>query len=116
MEDELLAVQDEGVLTYIDRDAIEIPLQATTPTMRVEFISDTGGIYTPDPSEFSLIITIGSPHMISYNQPVGNDPWAFTLRGQQQGQTYAMFEMFHGNHVDFRSQNITIHVVAEDDE
>ncbi len=108
--EEKLLIQDEGILTYIERDAIEVLHGKYSDTISVEFIADEGHRYLPDPTEFSLVITHGNTELLGVDHPVGGDEWSFRLIGHQTGETTIRFELLHIDHFEFRSQDFDVHI------
>lgn len=112
IDGDMIAVQEQTVITYAMGNAITIPAGATTGTITVQFLDDDGTPFTPERSGYNLRITAGNPAVLDIIHPVNNDEWSFRLTGSQAGNTTLQFDLDHGDHSDFTSREFQVTVVA----
>jgi hypothetical protein len=110
-----LVVQDSGTLTYMTGDAIEIPQDDMVGPLLVEFISEDGERYMPEPGDYALVFDVSSESVISIDHPAGGNEWQFNVTGEQEGETTVSFELWHGDHSDFESLPINFRVINMDE-
>ena len=109
---EPLLVQDEGVVTYLQTDnALEVSSGGNLGPVILEFISEEGNYYTPDPDKYSLRFTVADTPLLAVDYPFNNDNWTFRLRGLQTGSTSFQIDLWHGSHADFTSRPLTVDII-----
>lgn len=112
IDGDMIAVQEQTVITYATGNAITIPAGATTAAIKVQFLDDDGTPFTPERSGYSLRVTIGNPAVLDVAHPVNNDEWSIRLTGSQPGNTTLQFDLDHGDHSDFTSREFQVNVLA----
>ena len=90
---------------------IEVGHGKETPLLTVRFIAEDGDLFTPDLDEgFSLAFAIADTSIAAVEQHQEDGPWAFHIVGIEEGQTTLALKINHGDHADFVSKTIAIHV------
>ena len=85
-----------------------------TPLLSVRFIAEDGDLFAPNPAEgYSLAWAIGDEHIAAVEQHEEDGAWAFHIVGLEEGQTNIVIKINHGDHADFVSPEIAIHVVED---
>lgn len=112
----VLVSQDNGVVTYPEGDAIEVPVSETTETIQIRFISEEGHRFIPDTGEYQPGYSIDNTDILEIIHPIDNDEWSFRLNGLSEGTTEIQIELQHLGHLDFQSQKIQVRVISQNDE
>lgn len=88
---------------------IEVEEGLTTTLISVRFLKDDGTEGVPDDDEISLGLNIADESIASIVQHAGED-WSFHIKGESHGHTDLTISILHGDHADFESAPIEIHV------
>ena len=119
-EAEGLELVDSGVRVFryfqgeVDEsvaDAIEIDM-GLSPLLSVRFLgSDGTSIGTPESEEHYLGWVVGDTNVVVVEQHEG-ELWEFHLIGREPGETTIEFRIYHGDHYDFHTIDLPLHVDA----
>ncbi|MCB0295307.1 MAG: hypothetical protein KDG51_08710 [Calditrichaeota bacterium] len=88
---------------------IEVEEGLSTTLISVRFIDEDGVEGVPEGDEYSLSLNIEDDNIASIVQHAGED-WAFHVKGESHGHTDLTISILHGDHADFESAPIEIHV------
>ncbi len=88
---------------------IEVEEGLTTTLISVRFLLEDGTEGIPEDDEFSLRLNIEDESIASIVQHAGED-WSFHIKGESHGHTDLTISVLHGDHADFESAPIEIHV------
>ncbi|MDK9699187.1 MAG: hypothetical protein OEM52_03415 [bacterium] len=99
---------DSGVVT----GEIEIGLGEETDLIRTRFIDPDGDEFVPSVDHHRISIVIADTSIAEYEQHTG-EAWDFHIIGKQAGETSVVIGVLHGDHLDFRTPVIPIHVEQE---
>lgn len=90
---------------------IEVGHGLETALLSVRFIAEDGDLFTPDPAEgFALGWEIADESIAEVEHHAEDGAWAFHIVGVEEGQTTIVIKINHGDHADFVSKEIEIHV------
>ena len=108
-----IAAQWEGVVTgEIDAETGHLgnPLVVT-------FLSpDSTRVNVPaECTDHALVIEVADPLIATVEQPAG-ERWILRVRGLSEGSTTLLIRLWHGDHADFTSQPIPVHVIAGEEQ
>ena len=79
--------------------------------LSVRFIAEDGDLFTPDPDGgWSLAWDIADESVAEVEHHEEDGAWAFHIIGLEEGQTTIELKINHGDHADFVSKEIAIHV------
>lgn len=82
-----------------------------TALLSVRFIAEDGDLFTPHADEgWSLDWEIADESIAEVEHHAEDSAWAFHIVGLEEGQTTIRIKINHGDHADFVSQEIEIHV------
>lgn len=99
-------VIDSSVSAEIDVD------MGLSPLLRLSFLgSDGSNIGTPESDDHTLGWIIGDTDILGVEQHEG-EVWDFHLLGKKPGETTIEFRIYHGDHYDFRTIDLPVHVEA----
>ncbi len=96
---------ENGVVT----GEIEVEEGLLTTLISVRFIDEDGNEGIPEEDEFSMALNIEDEDIASTVQHAGED-WSFHVMGNEHGHTDLTISVIHGDHPDFESAPIEIHV------
>jgi hypothetical protein len=66
-------------------------------------------------TDHSLVIEVADPLIAAVEQPTG-ERWTLRVRGLSEGTTTLRIRLWHGDHADFTSQPIPVHVIAGEEQ
>ena len=90
---------------------IEVGHGKETALLSVRFIAEDGGLFTPDlDGGWSLAWDIADEAVAAVEHHAEDGAWAFHIVGLEEGQTAISLKINHGDHADFVSREIAIHV------
>jgi hypothetical protein len=81
----------------------------TTTLISVRFIDEDGDEGIPQGDEFGLNLNINDESIATIVQHAGED-WSFHVKGEAHGEASLTVSLLHGDHADFESPPIPIHV------
>ncbi len=88
---------------------IEAQEGLTTTLLSVRFIDGEGNEGVPQGDEYSMLLTIQNGAIAGIVQHAGED-WSFHIQGKAAGHTTLTIAILHGDHADFESAPIPVHV------
>ena len=90
---------------------IEVGHGKETALLSVRFIEEDGHIDTPDEDDgYSLAWEIADESIAEVEHHAEDGAWAFHIVGLEEGETTIRIKINHGDHADFVSPPIEIHV------
>lgn len=109
-----LKIRQNGVdiVTYLNGQVNgEITVQEglTTTLLSVRFIDERGNEGVPRGDEVSMLLTIQNQAVAGVVQHAG-EKWSFHIQGKAAGHTTLTIAILHGDHADFESAPIPVHV------
>ena len=111
-----LIVRDSGAeIIRVESGAvtgeIEVGHGKETALLSVRFIAEDGDLFTPDEDDdYSLGWEIADESIAEVEQHDEDGAWAFHIIGLEEGETTIRLKINHGDHADFVSPEIEIHV------
>lgn len=90
---------------------IEVGHGKETALLTARFIAEDGDLFAPDTDGgWSLGWEIADESIAEFEQHEEDGAWSFHIVGLEEGQTTITLKINHGDHSDFVSKEITIHV------
>ena len=90
---------------------IEVGHGLETALLSVRFIAENGDLFTPDADDgYALDWEIADESIAEVEHHEEDGAWAFHIVGLEEGQTTIRIKINHGDHPDFTSPEIEIHV------
>ena len=90
---------------------IEVGHGKETALLSVRFIAEDGDLFTPDEDDdYSLGWEIADESIAEVEQHAEDGAWNFHILGLEEGETTIRLKINHGDHADFVSPEIEIHV------
>lgn len=90
---------------------IEVGHGLETALLSVRFIAEDGDLFTPDPADgLALGWEIDDESIAEVEHHAEDGAWAFHIVGLEEGETTIVIKINHGDHTDFTSKEIEIHV------
>ena len=96
---------EKGVVT----GEIEVGHEKETPLLTVRFLSEDGQTFTPE-EDLKLSFQIGDDKVAKIEAHAEDGPWSFHVVGLTEGETTLVISLLHGDHADFVSSELHIHV------
>ena len=82
-----------------------------TALLSVRFIAEDGDLFTPDEDDdYALDWEIADESIAEVEHHAEDGAWAFHIIGLEEGETTIRIKINHGEHADFVSPEIEIHV------
>ncbi len=90
---------------------IEVGHGKETALLSVRFIAEDGDLFTPDEKDgYALGWEIADESIAEVDHHAEDGAWAFHIVGLEEGETTIRIKINHGDHADFVSPGIEIHV------
>ena len=90
---------------------IEVGHGKETALLTVRFIAEDGDLFTPDEEDgYALAWEIADESIAEVEHHAEDGAWAFHIVGLEEGETTIQIKINHGDHADFVSLKIEIHV------
>ena len=111
-----LIVRDSGTeIVRVERGQvtgeIEVGHGLKTDLLSVRFIAEDGDLFTPDAGDgYALDWEIADESIAEVEHQAEDGAWAFHIIGLEEGETTIRIKVNYGDHVDFVSPEIEIHV------
>ena len=96
---------EKGVVT----GEIEVGHEKETALLTVRFLSEDGQTFTPH-EELKLAYKMGDDKIAKIEAHPEDGQWSFHVVGLSEGETTLVISLLHGDHADFVSKEIHIHV------
>ncbi len=89
---------------------IEVGVERETALLSLRFIAEDGDLFVPDNDHNSLDWEIADETIAAVEHHEEDGAWAFHIVGHAAGETTIRIKINHGDHADFVSREIEIHV------
>ena len=96
---------EKGVVT----GEIEVGHGKETPLLTARFLDESGQTFTPH-DELSLGFQMGDESIAKIDRHPDDGHWNFHVVGVAEGETTLVIQLLHGDHADFVSTGIPVHV------
>ncbi|MDR9418602.1 hypothetical protein, partial [Gracilimonas sp.] len=83
-----------------------------TDLITIFFLDDDGDEFQPDEEEVSLGVEFDESGIAEFEQHSEDGKWSFHLHAESEGITDMRLMLMHGDHSDFTTQDIHVHVEA----
>jgi hypothetical protein len=108
-EAEILALQWEGTVT----GEIHVLPATTLTNLSVTWLEEDSSAASPGPDcGFELRWTLADENIVEVT--AGTGPWNLNVRALAEGETTIRLKLWHGDHADFTSLEIPVHVGEEE--
>ncbi len=104
--DQELVSYKEGTVT----GSFAITTGQTTDKLTIQFIAEDGDIFTPEGDHYAFVWEVGNTAVANILQEDSYGKWEFAISAIAAGQTTVIFKIFHEDHADFVSPEISITV------
>ena len=111
-----LIIRDSGAeIVRVESGAvtgeIDVGHGKETALLSVRFIAEDGDLFTPDEDDgYALGWEIADESIAEVEHHAEDGAWAFHIVGLEEGETTISIKINHGEHADFVSPDIEIHV------
>lgn len=106
-----IAAQENGVITYIEGDHMELEIGEETNLITIRWIAEDGDRFMPDTDDgYSLRWIVENEDVLEVEQHEEDGAWSFHLAGLSAGESEVNFELYHNDHADFTSLPFVVHV------
>lgn len=85
-----------------------------TELITVYFLDHDGDEFQPDEEEYSLSYMFDDEGIAKFEQHEEDGKWRFHLHAEAEGITNMQILLMHGDHSDFTSEKIHVHVESAD--
>lgn len=85
-----------------------------TDLITVYFLDPDGDEFQPHEDEHSLGYTFDDEGIAEFEQHAEDGKWSFHLHAESEGITNMQISLMHGDHSDFTSEKIHVHVEADE--
>ncbi|MBO6524620.1 MAG: hypothetical protein JJ971_12385 [Balneolaceae bacterium] len=85
-----------------------------TALITIFFIDHDGDEFQPDEPEYSLGAEFETDGIAEFEQHEEDGKWSFHIHAEAEGITDMTLMLMHNGHSDFNSQDIHVHVEAEE--
>ncbi len=92
---------------------IEVGVERETALLSVRFLAEDGDLFTPDDEDESLGWEIAETSIADVEHHEEDGAWRFHIVGHAVGVTTIRIQINHGDHADFVSRPIEIHVTED---
>lgn len=110
----VLSMNGADIVTQLPGDTIsgEIELEPgdETDLITIYFFDDDGDRFQPDEPEFSLGYKFEEDGIAEFEQHSEDGKWSFHIHAEAVGVTDLELKLMHGDHSDFTTQYIHVHV------
>jgi hypothetical protein len=89
---------------------IELAPGEETDLITIYFLDDDGDRIQPDEPEFSLGFEFDDEGIAEFEQHAEDGKWSFHIHAEAAGVTDMHLMLMHGDHSDFTTQGIHLHV------
>jgi len=89
---------------------IDVGVERETALLSLRFIAEDGDLFLPDGDDASLSWEIADEAIAGIEHHDEDGAWAFHIVGHAAGVTTIRLKILHGDHADFVSRPIEIHV------
>ncbi len=96
---------EKGVVT----GEIEVGHGKETPLLTVRFLDEAGQTFTPH-DELSLAFQMSDETIAKIDRHADDGQWNFHVVGLAEGETSLVIQLLHGDHADFVSSGLPVHV------
>jgi len=99
---------EKGVIT----GEIEVGHEKETSLLTVRFLSEDGQTFTPD-DDLKLSMQLANDSVAEIEAHAEDGAWSFHVVGLSEGETTLTIQLLHGDHADFVSSPLPVHVVED---
>lgn len=92
---------------------IEVGVERETALLSVRFLAEDGDLFTPDDDDETLGWEIADTSIADVEHHEEDGAWRFHVAGHVAGVTTIRIQINHGDHADFVSRPIEIHVTGD---
>ncbi len=89
---------------------IELEPEQETDLITIHFLDEDGVKFQPDEPEYSLGFEFEEDGIAEFEQHEEDGKWSFHIHAEAVGVTDLELKLMHGDHSDFTTQSIHIHV------
>ena len=89
---------------------IELKLGDETDLITIYFFDENGDRFQPDEPEYSLGYEFEKDGIAEFEQHFDDGKWSFHIHADTVGVTDLKLKLMHGDHSDFTTQDIQVHV------
>ena len=89
---------------------IELEPEEETDLITIYFLDDDGDRFQPEETEFTLGFEFEDDGIAEFEQHEEDGKWSFHIHAETTGITDMRLKLMHGDHSDFETQGIHVHV------
>lgn len=84
-----------------------------TDLITIYFLNDEAEEFQPEEAEYSLGYEFETDGIAEFEQHTEDGKWSFHIHAESEGITDMQLKLMHGDHSDFSTQSIHVHVEGQ---